>query len=460
MTRIASSPAGVWKIGCGPPSPTGTRSATPAPIRSGCRRSSARGSTAKPLAAAHDKAHAAFAFMERLGLPFFCFHDRDVAPEGATLRESHANLDRHPSKACRGDGRHRRQAPVGHGQPFGHPRYLAGRRDQSRARGVRLGGSAGARALEATHRLGGENYVLWGGREGYETLLNTNMKPELDQFGRFLLVVAEHKHKIGFKGTLLIEPKPQGAHQAPVRLRYGRRVRLPREVWPDQGIQGQHRGQPRHPRGASFRARDCDAISNGILGSLDINRGDTCWLGYRPIPQRYRRARPRPLQLPGRRPHHGGMNSTPSCAARVIDPDGPVPRPYRRPGYPGARAPPAEKTIPEASSTRRCDTATRAGARGLGQRILNGEVEPRGAVEAACAAEPRSRARRAAGRSCSRMSQTGSSDGRRRSGGRLTRQSTPRPSPSRRHSSPAVGDRQVFAKWFRLHFFVWQSNVP
>ena len=82
-------------------------------------------------------------------------------------------------------------------------------------------------ALELTHELGGDNYVLWGGREGYETLLNTDLKRELDQLGRFLRMVVEHKHKIGFKGTILIEPKPARADQAPVRLRRGHGLRLP-----------------------------------------------------------------------------------------------------------------------------------------------------------------------------------------------------------------------------------------
>ena len=108
-------------------------------------------------------------------------------------------------------------------------------------------------ALEATHRLGGSNYVLWGGREGYETLLNTDMKRELDNFGRFLNLVVEHKHKIGFTGTILIEPKPHEPtkHQYDFRHRHG--VRLPQALRPRKRGEGQHRGEPRDALGPHVR---------------------------------------------------------------------------------------------------------------------------------------------------------------------------------------------------------------
>jgi len=129
--------------------------------------------------------------------------------------------------------------------------------------------------LEWTHRLGGENYVLWGGREGYETLLNTDLRRELDQLGRFLALVAEHKHKLGFRGTLLIEPKPMEPtkHQydfdvASV-LAFLQRYDLEREF--KVNIEVNHATLAGH----TFHHEVCYALANDILGSIDINRGDT-----------------------------------------------------------------------------------------------------------------------------------------------------------------------------------------
>ena len=127
---------------------------------------------ADPMAAAKAKADIAFEFFEKLGAPYYCFHDRDIAPEGATPRESVNHL-------------HEMVDVLG----------------------------AKQQAMDATLKLGGENYVLWGGREGYETLLNTRMGQELDQMGRFLNMVVAYKHKISFKGAILLEPKPREPSQ-------------------------------------------------------------------------------------------------------------------------------------------------------------------------------------------------------------------------------------------------------
>ena len=129
-------------------------------------------------------------------------------------------------------------------------------------------------ALDATHSLGGENYVLWGGREGYETLLNTNVKQELDQLGRFLNLVVEHKHRIGFKGTILIEPKPRepSKHQYDfdVATVFGflKQYGLEREV--KVNIEANHATLAGH----SFDHEICLAQALGVFGSLDVNRGD------------------------------------------------------------------------------------------------------------------------------------------------------------------------------------------
>ena len=162
-----------------------------------------------PMAAAATKLEAAFEFLSKLGVPYFCFHDRDVSPEGASFAETRANLEKvidliegHMS----GTGL---RLLWGTANLFSHPRYAAGAATNPDPEVFSYAAAQVKLMLEATHRLGGANYVLWGGREGYETLLNTDLKHEERQFARFLELVAEHKAKIGFEGTLLIEPKPQ-----------------------------------------------------------------------------------------------------------------------------------------------------------------------------------------------------------------------------------------------------------
>src|SRR5690606_21904442 len=133
----------------------------------------------------------------------------DVAPEGATLAETNANLDRvveAMQKKMQATGV---KLLWGTANLFGHPRYMSGAATNPDPEVFAYAAAQVKKALDTTKLLDGANYVLWGGREGYETLLNTDLKQELDQLGRFLSMVAEYKHKIGFKGTLLIEPKPK-----------------------------------------------------------------------------------------------------------------------------------------------------------------------------------------------------------------------------------------------------------
>ncbi len=226
------------------------------------------------LERAKEKLVAAFEFFEKLGIPYFTFHDRDVAPEGSTLKESHKNLDR----ILEGMQGQMQRTGVkllwGTANAFSHRRYLAGAATNPDPEVFAYAAAQVLKVLEATHRLGGENYVLWGGREGYETLLNTNMKQEVDQLGRFLALVAEHKHKIGFKGTLLLEPKPK----EPTKHQYDydtatvhaflQKYDLVKEY--KVNIEANHAILAGH----SFQHEITYAINNGILGSVDINRGD------------------------------------------------------------------------------------------------------------------------------------------------------------------------------------------
>jgi len=161
-----------------------------------------------PLELAECKLAAAFELFEKLGVPFFTFHDRDIAPEGASPAETRSNLDHMIALAEAAMERSGVGLLWGTANLFGHPRYAAGAATNPDPEVFAWAAHQVKQALEATHRLGGANYVLWGGREGYDTLLNTDMRREIEQLGRFMQLVVEHKHKIGFAGTLLIEPKP------------------------------------------------------------------------------------------------------------------------------------------------------------------------------------------------------------------------------------------------------------
>ena len=161
------------------------------------------------MAQAEMKLNVAFEFFEKLGAPYFCFHDRDVAPEGDSLAESHSNLDRIAEKMQQHMDRTGVKLLWGTANLFSHQRYMSGAATNPNPDVFAYAAAQVKHVLEITNRLGGENYVLWGGREGYDSILNTNLKQEVDQLGRFLNLVVEHKHKIGFKGTILIEPKPQ-----------------------------------------------------------------------------------------------------------------------------------------------------------------------------------------------------------------------------------------------------------
>ena len=163
----------------------------------------------EPMEAARTKMAAAFEFFEKLGVPYFCFHDHDVAPTGSSFAEETANLNELADDMAA----HMERTGVGllwgTARLFGHPRYMAGAATNPSPEVYARAAAQVKNCMDVTHRLGGQNYVLWGGREGYETLLNTELSRELDQLGRFLSQVVEYKHHIGFRGTILLEPKPQ-----------------------------------------------------------------------------------------------------------------------------------------------------------------------------------------------------------------------------------------------------------
>ncbi|MDH3471405.1 MAG: xylose isomerase [Acidimicrobiia bacterium] len=229
---------------------------------------------AEPLDAAKAKMAAAFEFFEKLGTPFFCFHDRDIAPEGDSLKESFAALDAMIDEAEAHMARTGTKLLWGTANLFTNPRYQAGAATNPDPEVFAYAAAQVAHCMEATHRLGGANYLLWGGREGYETLLNTDMSRELDQLGRFLTMVVEHKHKIGFEGGILLEPKPfePTKHQydfdvAAVHA-FLQRYDLADEV--GVNIEVNHATLSGH----DFAHEIATAVAAGIFGSIDANAGD------------------------------------------------------------------------------------------------------------------------------------------------------------------------------------------
>lgn len=230
--------------------------------------------TGDPMAAARMKMDAAFEFFSKLGVPFFCFHDVDVAPAGESFAETARNLETMVSYAEEKMAETGVKLLWGTANLFGHPRYAAGASTNPDPEVFAYATAQVKHALEATHRLGGANYVLWGGREGYETLLNTDLKREQEQLARFLHMVADHKKKIGFEGTLLIEPKPAEPtkHQYDYDSQSVHGFLVNYDLVDDYrvNIEGNHATLAGH----SFHHEVAYAVANGIFGSIDANRGD------------------------------------------------------------------------------------------------------------------------------------------------------------------------------------------
>lgn len=216
----------------------------------------------------------AFDFFERLGAPFFCFHDVDAMATAATPEEHHRNLSDIVEQMARRMETGGMKLLWGTANLFSHPRYMAGGATSPDPEIFAWAAFQVREMLEATHRLGGANYVLWGGREGYDTILNTDLRQEMDQLGRFLNLVVEYKHKIGFSGTILIEPKP---HE-PTKHQYDRDTATVYGFLERYGLVDEVRVniEANHATlaGNSFEHEIATAMALGIFGSIDINRGD------------------------------------------------------------------------------------------------------------------------------------------------------------------------------------------
>lgn len=220
------------------------------------------------------KADVAFDMFDILGAPFFCFHDADIRPEGTTFAESRRNFEEIIDLFAAKMETSKTRLLWGTANLFSHRRFMAGAATNPDPDVFAWSAATVKNCMDATHKLDGENYVLWGGREGYETLLNTDLGTELDHMGRFLSMVVDYKHKIGFKGAILLEPKPQepSKHQYDydVSTVYGflKKYGLENEV--KVNIEQGHAILAGH----SFEHEIAMAATHGIFGSIDMNRND------------------------------------------------------------------------------------------------------------------------------------------------------------------------------------------
>ncbi len=223
---------------------------------------------------AQNRARAAFEFMGKLGAPFYAFHDRDVAPEGSTLKQTNKNLDAVVKVLKEQQQRTGIKLLWGTACLFVHPRFVHGAATSCNADVFAYAAAQVKKAIEVTHELGGAGYVFWGGREGYTTLLNTDLKREMDHLARFLRLAVDYKKKIGFKGRFYIEPKPKEPtkHQydsdAAACLNFLREYDLLNDF--KLNIETNHATLAGHTMQHELEV----AIAAGALGSIDANMGD------------------------------------------------------------------------------------------------------------------------------------------------------------------------------------------
>jgi len=226
------------------------------------------------LRMAETRVRVAFEFLEKLGAPFYAFHDRDIAPEGRNLSETNRNLDAITKVLAQEQKRTGVQLLWGTACLFAHPRFAHGAATSCNADVFAFAAAQVKKAIEVTHTLGGAGYVFWGGREGYSTLLNTNLKREMDHLGRFLHMAVDHKKSVGFKGQFYIEPKPKEPtkHQydsdAAACLNFLREYKLLDDF--KLNLETNHATLAGHTMQHELEV----AIAAGALGSIDANTGD------------------------------------------------------------------------------------------------------------------------------------------------------------------------------------------
>tara|TARA_R110002051_G_scaffold150280_2_gene222915 strand:- start:14030 stop:15331 length:1302 start_codon:yes stop_codon:yes gene_type:complete len=224
--------------------------------------------------AAKMKADVAFEMFQILGVPYYCFHDADVRPEGASFAENTRNLEEIVDYFAAKQAETGVKLLWGTANLFSHSRYMSGAATNPDPDVFAFSAATIKTCMDATMKLGGENYVLWGGREGYETLLNTDMGRERRQAGAMLQMAVDYKHKMGFKGAILIEPKPQ----EPTKHQYDYDVATVYGFLKDFGLEGEVQVNIEQGHailaGHSFEHELALARELGIFGSIDMNRND------------------------------------------------------------------------------------------------------------------------------------------------------------------------------------------
>ncbi len=220
------------------------------------------------------KADVAFEMFDLLGVPFYCWHDADLRPEQGDYAKNLSTLEEITDYIGEKQAASKTKLLWGTANMFSHRRWMGGASTKPDPDVFAYAAATVKGCMDATHKLGGQNYVLWGGREGYETLLNTDLKQELDHMGRFLSMVVDYKHKIGFEGAILVEPKPQepSKHQydfdVATCIGFLRKYGLENEV--KLNIEQGHAILAGH----SFEHELALAAAEGMLGSIDMNRND------------------------------------------------------------------------------------------------------------------------------------------------------------------------------------------
>ena len=236
------------------------------------QRSWAEGKT--PMAIAEATLRANFEFCTKLGVPYYCFHDRDIAPEGDTFAESCKNLDKIVAQAKKLQKETGLKLLWGTANLFSNPRYTHGAGTNPDAHAFAYAAAQLKHAIDATMELGGENYVFWGGREGYETILNTDYAQEQKQFAKLLQLAVDYKQKIGFKGQFLIEPKPK----EPTKHQYDFDSATVLGFLRAHGLYDHFKinVEANHATlaGHTFEHELTVAAAEGKLGSIDANTGD------------------------------------------------------------------------------------------------------------------------------------------------------------------------------------------
>ncbi len=221
------------------------------------------------------KAYAGFEIMNKLGIDYFCFHDRDIAPEGSTLAETNAILDQYVNLLEQLMKEHDKKLLWGTANLFGNKRYLHGAATSCNADVFAFAAAQIKKAMEATVRLNGEGYVFWGGREGYVTLLNTDFALEQDNYARMLTMARDYARSIGFTGSFYIEPKPmeptsfQYDYDVATVLSFLRKYGLQDDF--KMNIEANHATLAKHSFAHELRV----ARENGVFGSIDANQGET-----------------------------------------------------------------------------------------------------------------------------------------------------------------------------------------